>query len=71
MAKQITIKLGDDNNTNYRRTVELIIPTHMHRVLSSFDMEDDYDYQWDALCDMIENTYRDLPRSWFIDKITW
>lgn len=71
MAQKITIKLGDDNNTNYRRTVELIIPTRMHRTLSNFDMEDDYDGQWDALCDMIENTYRDLPRSWFIDKITW
>lgn len=71
MAKQITIKLGDDNNKNYHRVIELTIPTHMHNVLSSFHIEDDYDYQWDALCDMIENAYHDLPRNWFIDKITW
>lgn len=70
MAKQITINLRDDNNPNYRKTVELIIPTRMHRILSEFDM-DEYDDQWDSLCDMIECNVRDLPRSWFIDKITW
>lgn len=70
MAKKITIKLGDDDNRNYSKTIELIIPTKMHRILSSFDM-DEYDEMWDKMCDMISYENRGLPRSWFIDKITW
>ncbi len=73
MAKQITIKLGDDDNRNYSKTVELIIPTKMNRILSECNMDDmdEYDEMWDKMCDMISYENRGLPRSWFIDKITW
>lgn len=71
MAKEITVRVGDDNNKNYSKTITMCIPTKMHRILSSFAVEEDYDYMWDMLCDMIENSNHDLPRNWFIDKITW
>lgn len=68
MAKKIIIKLGDNNNKNYSKTVELMISTKMHRILSNFDF-DEYDEAWDQMCDMIGNKNSELPRSWFIDKI--
>ena len=73
MAQKITIKLGDDNDRNYSKTVELMIPTKMHRILSNrrIDDMDEYDEMWDQMCDMISYENRGLPRSWFIDKITW
>lgn len=70
MAARITVWIHDDNNVSYDKRVEMIIPTRMHRILTTYDM-DEYDDQWDALCDMIENDNPDLPRSWYIDKIAW
>ena len=70
MAKRITVWIGDNNNAIYNHQLEMIIPTRMHRILSDYDM-DEYDDNWDALCDMIENEHPELPRSWYIDKIAW
>lgn len=70
MAREITIHIGDDNNENYDKTITMFIPTKMHRILSNFEM-DEYDSMWDWLCDMIASEYSDLPRNWFINKITW
>lgn len=70
MARNITVRLGDDDNKNYSKTITMLIPTKMHRILSNFEM-DQYDDMWDSLCDMIGDANDDLPRNWFIDKITW
>ena len=70
MARNITVRLGDDDNKNYSKTITMLIPTKMHRILSNFEM-DQYDDMWDSLCDMIRDANDDLPRNWFIDKITW
>ena len=69
--KKLIITLGDDNNQNYHRTIELCVPTRMHRILSDYDVDemDEHDQMWDMMCDMIEENFRDIPRSWFIDKI--
>ena len=68
-TRTITIKLGDDNNRNYSKNVELNISEDMYEALRNYTK--DYDDAWDNMCDQIERENRGLPRSWFIDKITW
>lgn len=68
-TRTIKIKLGDDNNKDYSRTIELTMSEQMYDALRNYTK--DYDYAWDSMCEQIEDENRGLPRSWFIDKITW
>ncbi len=67
MFDKIKVQLGDDNNRNYKRVVE--IELSRLSILSLRYCEGDYDTAWDEMLDAIEGTYRDLPRSWFVDKV--
>lgn len=73
MARKITVTVRDDNDNNFERDVELMVPTKFYRVLGQHDYDDcdEFDYCWDSLCDMIVNECRELPRSWYIDCINW
>lgn len=67
MFDKIKVQLGDDNNRNYKRVVE--IELSRLTIMSLRYFEGDYDAAWDQMLDVIEDTYRDLPRSWFVDKV--
>ena len=67
MFDKIKVQLGDDNNRNYKRVVE--IELSRLAIMSLRYCEGDYDAAWDEMLDAIEGTYRDLPRSWFVDKV--
>ena len=67
MFDKLKVQLGDDNNRNYKRVVEIELSRLM--ILSLRYCEGDYDAAWDHMLDVIEDTYSDLPRSWFVDKI--
>ena len=66
---KLTIQLGDNDNRNYKRVVELELPNLT--ALSIKNVDRFYDEAWDILCDTIEETFTDLPRNWFIDKLTF
>ena len=67
MFDKIKVQLGDDNNRNYKRVVE--IELSRLAIISLRHCEGDYDAAWDQMLDAIEDPYRDLPRSWFVDKV--
>lgn len=66
---KLTVQLGDNNNRNYKRVVELELPYSTASSIKNVDSS--YDEAWDFLCDTIEETFTDLPRNWFIDKLTF
>ena len=70
--RTLKITLGDDNNSNYKRDVEIEVSGTMYLILQdkmSVCSWEEYNEAWDDMCDMIDRKYRDLPREWFIDKI--
>ena len=69
--QKLIITLGDNNNPNYHKTIELYVSTRMHRLLSDFSVDemDEHDQMWDKMCDMIEREFRNIPRNWYVDKI--
>lgn len=69
--KKLIITLGDDNNPNYHRTVELCVSARMHRLLSDFDVDemDEHDQMWDRMCDMIVRECHNIPHCWFVEQI--
>jgi hypothetical protein len=67
--KTIKVILGDNANHQYKKEIELIISTYMHRCLKDIDDVDEYDRAWDELCDMISDLDEELPEEWFIDGI--
>lgn len=70
--KTLKVILGDDNNPNYRKEIELEVSGTMYLILQdkmSVCSWEEYNEAWDNMCDMIDEKYHDLPREWFIDKI--
>lgn len=67
--KKIIVTVGDDNNSQYRKEVELEVTTSMYYNLK--ECGDEYDECWDRLCDKITYYVDDLPRSWFINSIKY
>lgn len=64
---KIIVILGDDNNSQYRQEVELIVNINMYCNLK--EIGDEYDKYWDKLCEMIRYEVETLPYNWFINGI--
>ena len=69
--QKLIITLGDNNNPNYHKTIELYVSARMHRLLSDFNADemDEHDQMWDGMCNMIEKECHNIPHNWFIDEI--
>lgn len=69
---ELSVKIGDNNNKNYSKEVEIKVSAETYLVLKyglKEDVElDIYDNYYNKLIDNIENQVDDLPEDWYIDK---
>jgi hypothetical protein len=71
MAK-LSITLGDDNNKEYRKEVEVEVDgttALLIRDRCRTADADDYGRAWDNMLYAIETQYPDLPRDWYVYHI--
>lgn len=66
----VNVKIGDDDNSNYSKIIQVEINSIDYLVIKDcmeFCNGDEYDISWDKLIQAIETTCCNLPRDWFVN----